>query len=460
MIHHESVVALAESVRRGERTAVEIVQHYLARAKSSDLNAFTLIDERGALARAAAVDAARNEGRDPGPLAGVPVGVKDIVDQAGLPTTAGSSFYRKVPERSATVINRLETSGAVMVGRTGLQEFAFGFTSENHWFGPVRNPWNPETSSGGSSGGSAAAVAAGLAAAALGTDTGGSIRGPAALCGTVALKVTHGRVPLTGVFPLAPSLDTVGPIARSVADSARMYAAIAGADSDAWSVERPVTLPDRPLRLRGLRIAVPTRWIAGAPSVAEVKDAFSETLDRLTGLGAVVEEVQAPNLYPSEHLLPSVGGEVAWVHRAFRRDPANVYDPAVEARMKVAEAVTLDEYMAAQTWRAELRHAAQEVFSAHELIATPATAATRKLLGVDDIPTDGGEVHYQVALSWYVSLVNHAGLPALVAPLRRDGAPPPALQLIAPWWEEARLIAVGMSLEEAGLVGFSPPPGF
>ncbi len=459
-MHHESAVALAESVRRGERTAVEIVQHYLARAQSSDLNAFTLIDERGALARAAAVDAARADDRDPGPLAGVPTGVKDIVDQAGLPTTAGSSFYRKVPERSATVVNRLEAAGAVMIGRTGLQEFAFGFTSENHWFGSVRNPWDPATSTGGSSGGSAAAVAAGLAAAALGTDTGGSIRGPAALCGAVALKVTHGRVPLTGVFPLAPSLDTVGPIARSTADAARVYAAIAGSDSDAWSVDRPVAVPDRPLRLQGLRIAVPTRWIAGAPSVAHVKAAFGETLDRLTELGAVVEEVRAPNLYPAEHLLPSVCGEVAWVHRAFRRDPRNVYDPAVEARMKVAEAVTLDEYVAAQRWRAELRHAAREVLSTHELIATPATAATRKLLGVDEIPTDGGEVHYQVAFSWYASLVNHAGLPALVAPLRRSGAPPPALQLIAPWWEEVRLIAMGMALEEAGLVGFSAPPGF
>ena len=175
MIHHETALGLAAAIRLGERSSLEIVEHYLGRAEASELNAFTLIDRKRALAAARAVDDARQAGQELGQLAGVPVAVKDLIDQQGLTTTAGSSFYRKVPDRSATVTRRLEDAGAVIIGRTGLHEFAFGFTSENHWFGPVRNPWDPRTSPGGSSGGSAAATAAGLASVTLGTDTGGSV---------------------------------------------------------------------------------------------------------------------------------------------------------------------------------------------------------------------------------------------------------------------------------------------
>jgi len=179
-----------------------------------------------------------------GALAGVPIALKDLIDHAGRPNTAGSSYPAITPDASAPAVARLEAADAVIIGRTGLHEYAFGFSSENHWFGPVRNPWDLDLSPGGSSGGSAAAVAAGLAAGALGTDTGGSVRVPAALCGVVGLKVTHGRVPLRGVFPLGPSIDTVGPIGRSVVDIARLYETIAGFDpGDPWSAPRPVVPP-------------------------------------------------------------------------------------------------------------------------------------------------------------------------------------------------------------------------
>jgi aspartyl-tRNA(Asn)/glutamyl-tRNA(Gln) amidotransferase subunit A len=216
-----TAAAIAAAVGSGEVTATEVVAAYLeAIGRSGELNAFTQVDAEGALAAAAGLDQRRAAGTLPGLLAGVPVALKDIIDQAGRPTTCGSSFYWRQAETSATVAQRLEAAGAVIVGRTGLHEFAFGFSSENPWWGPVRNPWDPTTSPGGSSGGSAAAVAAGLAPVGIGTDTGGSVRVPAALCGLVGLKVTHGRVPLTGVFPLAPSLDTVGPLATTVADPA------------------------------------------------------------------------------------------------------------------------------------------------------------------------------------------------------------------------------------------------
>jgi len=241
-----SIVDLAETVRRGECTAVETVGEALNRADASQsvLNAFTTIDRDGGLEHAGAVDRAVARGSDAGPLAGVPIAIKDLIDQRGIATTNGAAFEVTPATASATVVERLEKAGAIIIGRTGLHEYAFGFTSENQHFGPVRNPWDPNLSPGGSSGGSAAAVAAGIVPVAIGTDTGGSIRVPAALCGVVGLKVTHGRVPLTGVTPLAPSLDTVGPIARSVADLAVVYTVIAGDDpSDPWSAPAPVDSP-------------------------------------------------------------------------------------------------------------------------------------------------------------------------------------------------------------------------
>ena len=182
-------------------------------ASRQDLNTFTSIDPEAALTRALR---SRASSGTIGALAGVPVGIKDLIDHEGRVTTAGSAFYRHEADRSSPVVSRLEAAGAVVIGRTGLHEFAFGFSSENPHFGPVRNPWDPDTSPGGSSGGSAAAVAAGITPVAIGTDTGGSVRVPAALCGCFGLKVTHGRIPLDGVFPLATTVDTVGPLADSI----------------------------------------------------------------------------------------------------------------------------------------------------------------------------------------------------------------------------------------------------
>ena len=252
----DTIASIADAVRRGSRTARQVVEHYLEAAErlNPELNAFVEIDRAGALQRADSIDAGLRAGTHPGPLCGVPVALKDLIDQAGHVTTAGSAFYRNRATVSATVARRLEAAGAVIMGRTGLHEFAFGFSSENPWFGPVRNPWNHNLSPGGSSGGSAAAVAAGMTPGAIGTDTGGSVRVPAALCGVVGLKVTHGAVPLTGVFPVAGSLDTVGPMARTVEDARLLYEAMRGFDrEDPWSARAPETSA-QVRRLEDLRI--------------------------------------------------------------------------------------------------------------------------------------------------------------------------------------------------------------
>lgn len=444
------VEGIASAVRTGEVSATEVVADHLEKIARSPLNAFTSVDTDGALAAAEAVDGHVRQGRDPGRLAGVPLAVKDLIDQAGLVNTAGSSFYRVTPDKTAVALERLQRQGAIPIGRTGLHEFAFGFSSENHWFGPVLNPWDPATSPGGSSGGSGAAVAAGLVPAALGTDTGGSVRVPAALCGVVGLKVTHGRIPISGVFPLAPSLDTIGPITRSVSDAAVLYELMAGSDdSDPWSVvstPAPIGPPSTP---GTIRVGIPRGWIEEAPMTAEVASAFEVITRELGASGVGIRTVDLREA-SSDHLLASAYGEVAAVHREFR-SAGREYGPEVERRMARADTISLDEYIAALEWRARLRQSVARAFRDVDLMITPATCTTTKTIGADMIETSKGQIHYRSALSWFSAPINHAGLPALALPLAVEGNPPPALQVIAPWWDEHRLLEFGLFLEGAGL---------
>jgi Asp-tRNA(Asn)/Glu-tRNA(Gln) amidotransferase A subunit family amidase len=443
---------IARQVRDGERSAVDTVSAALDRSEASPHNAYTLIDRDGALERAAAIDAKVARGDDPGPLAGVPVALKDLIDQAGLPTTCGSSFYREIPVRSAPVVDRLETAGAVIIGRTGLHEFAYGFSSENHWFGPVRNPWDLDTSPGGSSGGSAVAVAASLAPVGIGTDTGGSVRVPAAMCAVVGLKVTHGRVPLTGVFPLAASHDTVGPLARSVGDAALVYGQIAGYDrADPWSVPREVEA-QADGSLAGLRVGVPHPWLDDAPMEPGIAAAFDAALSTLSDAGARVTDLDVPWLAPTPHMWDAVGPQVAQVHRRWFGHER--YGPEVQERLAAVFAVTLDQYLDAQRWIVHLRNRAAALFREIDVVVTPTVPASRKRIGESTL----GGVRYVTVLSWFSALVNHLGAPALTAPLRAPGTPPPSLQLIGPWWSERRLLALGETLEGIGLFGTPDPP--
>jgi aspartyl-tRNA(Asn)/glutamyl-tRNA(Gln) amidotransferase subunit A len=357
------------------------------------------------------------------------------------------------------VVRRLEDAGAIIIGRTGLHEFAFGFSSENDWFGPVRNPWDTDTSPGGSSGGSAVAVAAGLAAGAIGTDTGGSVRVPAALCGVTGLKVTHGRVPLTGVFPLASSLDTVGPLGRTAEDVEALYEVMAGHDpEDPWSASNPVGPRDRTTSLKGLVVGVPQPWVEDAPMTQNVKGPFFASLDRLVELGATVRPAHHPGVQPSPQLADLINGEVASVHRRWLADPANRYGPEVADRLQRTLEVSLDDYLAAGAWQAGLRNAVKGLFDEVDVLATPTAGARRKIIGESAILVDDQPVSYRLVLSWFSSLVNHMGVPALAMPILDTDSLPSSLQLIGPWWSERRLLQIGRELERAEVVGFRPPP--
>jgi len=295
-----TAVDIAAAVRAGERSAREVVDEHLAavEAREPELHAFNLVLVDEARAAADEVDRRVAAGEDPGPLAGVPVALKDNLCTRGVPTTCSSKILEGWrPPYDATVVTRLRDAGAVFVGKTNLDEFAMGSSTENSAFGPTRNPRSPDRVPGGSSGGSAAAVAAGFAPLALGSDTGGSIRQPAAFCGVVGIKPTYGLVSRYGLVAFASSLDQIGPFAATVADAALCLEVVAGHDDrDTTSIPRPA--PSLVARLgegvAGLRVGV-VRELAGEGIDADVLARLREAADALAAAGATVEEVSVPS---------------------------------------------------------------------------------------------------------------------------------------------------------------------
>jgi aspartyl-tRNA(Asn)/glutamyl-tRNA(Gln) amidotransferase subunit A len=291
---------IAAAVRAGERPAADVVDEHLAAiaARETEIHAFNLVLAEEARHAAVAIDRRVAAGEDPGPLAGVPVALKDNICTEGIPTTCSSRILEGWrPPYDATVVERLADAGAIVIGKTNLDEFAMGSSTENSAFGPTRNPHDTGRVPGGSSGGSAAAVAAGFAGLGLGSDTGGSIRQPAALCGVVGMKPTYGRVSRYGLVAFASSLDQIGPLSRTVADAAALYQAIAGHDPrDATSI--PERVPDVSAGLAegvaGMRVGVVTELCEAEGIQPDVMARVREAIDALEGAGAKVEEVSVP----------------------------------------------------------------------------------------------------------------------------------------------------------------------
>lgn len=377
--------------------------------------------------------------RSYGPLAGTPIAVKDLIDHEGHTTTSGSAFLRDKATATAPAIARLEEAGATIIGRTGLHEFAFGFSSENPHTGPVRNPWDPTTSPGGSSGGSGAAVGAGIVPIAIGTDTGGSVRVPAALCGCYGLKVTYGKIPLDGVFPLVPSIDTVGPLADSIGNLELAYRAMSGDNR---------SLPTG----RALRIGIPQPWVEMAPGNEGVLDAFRAACQALRNLGHEVHPVDLPDVFPVRALNYAIATEVREIHRSFR-EHGMPYGADVSARLDEADSVTTAQAREGEAWQDMIRSRFNDAFATLDLIMTPTVPALRKVIGDDEM----AGTHYRKVLSWFTSVVNHALLPAIALPIANSGAPPASLQLVGPSDSEPLLLYMGRQLEVAGEVKYVPP---
>jgi aspartyl-tRNA(Asn)/glutamyl-tRNA(Gln) amidotransferase subunit A len=296
----DTAVAIAAAVRSGARSARSVVEEHLARigAREAELHAFNLVMTDSALAQADEVDRQVAAGEDPGPLAGVPLALKDNLCTTGVPTTCSSKILEGWrPPYDATVVERLRAAGAVAVGKTNLDEFAMGSSTENSAFGPTRNPHDPSRVPGGSSGGSAAAVAAGFAPLALGSDTGGSIRQPAAFCGIVGAKPTYGAVSRYGLVAFASSLDQIGPFAATVADAARLLEVISGHDErDSTSIpEGPLVLSDQLERgVEGLRVGIVKELLDAEGIAPDVAVRTRAAVEALESAGAKVEEVSVP----------------------------------------------------------------------------------------------------------------------------------------------------------------------
>jgi aspartyl-tRNA(Asn)/glutamyl-tRNA(Gln) amidotransferase subunit A len=435
-----TIVDAATALRAGGSTSRHLVDASLAAIERDAVatNAFILIDADGARASAASADEELAKGLDRGPLHGIPISVKDLIDVQGTVTTAGSRVLGdRVATTDAPVIERLRRAGAVLIGKTNLHEFALGTTSEDSAFGPVRHPADLRRVAGGSSGGSAVAVARGMGLASVGSDTGGSIRIPAAACGVVGLKPPFGDVPTAGVIPLSASLDHVGPLARSVQDAAWLWAVLAG---------RP---PSRVARVDagGLRL----RRLVGYfddPIEPAVRLALNRALDALTTAGATIEAWEVPGTDSIvDTYVNVVLAEAAHWHAPLLATRADDYIPRVRARFEMGRAVSAVAYLEAQHTREAHRLAVDAALDGCDALALPTLPIVAPLIGTDALsvdPAEPTEIPVRSAMLKHTQLFNMTGHPAITLPLPVDGLPV-GLQLVGR--DPVRLLAVAAACE-------------
>jgi aspartyl-tRNA(Asn)/glutamyl-tRNA(Gln) amidotransferase subunit A len=453
-----SLTGAAALLRAGKVSPVELVSACLARIESQNpvLNAFVTVTGESALRAARAAETEMRRGKWRGPLHGIPVAIKDMIDTRGVRTTGASAVYLdRIPGADAAVVSRLKRAGAILLGKLNMQEFAIGGSSVPSHFGPVRNPWDAGRIAGGSSGGSAAAVAAGLCFAALGTDTGGSVRQPAALCGVVGLKPSYGRVSNLGVLPLAPSLDHVGPLTRNVEDCAAVLEAIAGYErSDISSERRPLKLRPWPSSAAHVRIGVPRDFFREGlhPAVGRALEAALETL---SDLGARIEEV--PFEVSTDRTV--FQAEAYASHAELIVGSAERYLPETLAKLRRGASVDAPAYMRARLALAQLRRGIGTMFTRIDVLATPTVPVPAPRLL--DYPQTFDEVIAWEAASMLRNTrpFNGLGIPAVTVPCgRTDEDLPIGLQLAAGPWQERQALALAHAYESATAWHTRHPP--
>lgn len=427
-------------------SAGEVVVATLARARArAGLNAFTtLLDDR-AIATAARVDPQL-------PLAGVPFAAKDLFDVAGRPTLAGSVVNVDDPpaREDATAIARLEAAGAVLVGIANMDEYAYGFSTENAHYGPTCNPHDPTRIAGGSSGGSAAAVAAGIVPLALGSDTNGSIRVPASLCGVWGLKPTFGRLGRGGCYPFVADLDHVGPFARELSLLALAYDAMTGADPRDPACTGRIDPVAPTLAPKRLRVGVLRGWFATGwtPEARMAVDAAAHALDAIS---VTFDEAEAAR--SAAFCLTGMAGGA--LHGDRLRKRAMDYDPAVRDRLLAGMLLPAELAFRVRRVRRKAMEAATALFRNVDVLLAPATPCTAPRIGATTIVIDGQEVPIRANLGMYTQPVSFLGLPVIAAPIQTTGLPI-GVQLIGPAWGEAAVFAAAAQLIEAGVAGAMP----
>jgi aspartyl-tRNA(Asn)/glutamyl-tRNA(Gln) amidotransferase subunit A len=431
---------------RKEISSRELVEAQLQRLGKLQprLNAFITVCAEEALEAARRADEEAAGGRALGALHGIPLTVKDIFWTRGVRTTSGSRILGDfVPPSDSTVVARLRAAGAIFIGKANLHEFAFGVSNLNPHYGAARNPWDTDRMTGGSSGGSAAAVAAGIGYGSMGSDTGGSIRIPSALCGTVGLKPTYGRISRCGVTPLAWSLDHLGPIARSVEDAAILYEIAAGVDpGDPTTSRRAVEPVSETLGagLPQLRLGVPREYFF-AGNTPEVDEAVRAAIDHLTGLGLEAREVSVPEVeFQSTCRNTITFVEAASYHQGFLGRRPQDYGADVREALRIGASLRATDYLAAQRARRAIAAAFRRAFESIDVLATPTTPAAAPRL--EQTSLDNGE-SLRPGLLRLTSPFNTVGFPAISIPCGRTAAGlPVGLQLVARPWHEATLLRV------------------
>lgn len=452
---------IASAVAGGKMSALDATEAALARIKQHDgvLNSFTDVTADRARAKARAIDADIAAGKTVGPLAGVPFAVKNLFDVAGLPTRAGSKINRDLApsKRDATLIERLEAAGAVLVGALNMGEYAYDFTGENVHDGPSRNPHDPTRMTGGSSGGSGSAVGGALVPIALGSDTNGSIRVPSSFCGIFGLKPTYGRLSRARSFPFVASLDHLGPFARSVTDLALAYDAMQGPDADDAGCTTRGLEPTTPLianPVSDLRIA-----IAGGYFQKNVFPEAVEAVSRVAkALGAmrVVDVPEASRARAAAYVITTTEG--ASLHLDRLRKRPNDFDPAVRDRLIAGAMVPAPLVDRAQKFRRWYRAQFAEIFKSVDVLIAPATPCTAPKLGQVNFNLDGVELPVRANIGIHTQPISFIGLPVVAVPVPLEPLPI-GVQIIAAPWREDIALRVAYALEKMGVADAPSPRG-
>ncbi len=447
---------LARLLDGREVSPVEVVDAHLSRIADTEpvLNSFITLLPEHARAAAQRAEAQIQAGQYRGPLHGIPVGLKDLFNTAGVRTTSGSRLFDNfLPERDCTVAARFQQAGAILLGKLNMHQFAYGPTGENFDYGHTHNPWDPERITGGSSGGSGAATAAGQCAITMGSDTGGSVRIPAALCGIVGLKPTYGLVSRAGLTPLSWCLDHPGPMTRTVTDAALTLQVIAGYDpQDPASAD--VKIPDYAAGLtgsiQGIRIGVPREYF-DAPLDTEVAQTVTAAIALLEQLGAEVAEVSLPMFPDSQAISGTIlMAEAAAYHRELLAKDGDKLDPAVRLRLEAGLFVTAADYLKAQQSRARFNREMAALFREVDLLAGPAEPITAPPILAAEVDINGQRVGTTAALTQYTRPYNISGSPAISLPCGFSASGMPiGLQLAGKPFAEAAVLQAAYAYEQA-----------
>lgn len=426
---------------------VEVTRDYLQRIEDfSELNAFITVTSDQALKQAAIAEQKYLAGEQTGVLEGIPISYKDNIFTKGIRTTSGSKIEENfIPNIDAGIVTKLHHEGAVCLGKVNMHEYAFGITSNNPFYGPVKNPWNTDYTPGGSSGGSAVAVAASLSTASIGTDTAGSIRIPAASTGIVGLKPTHGLIDASNVRNISWSLDHVGPLTKNMSDLALMMDAMTGKNySDSLTKD-----------IRGLRVGVPKNYFNELIE-SNVADLYSTALDNLEKLGAILIEVDIPFSAADLALSFSIGiAEAGLVHEQSIAERLDSFGQDVKASLEFSHSITALDYMKALNRKNQLFAQFENVFKTVDLIATPTMPDTTKKIGEEQFEIDGVMDSTFNSMIRLPAVFNLTGQPALSIPcgLAPNGLPV-GLQLAGAAFNEKTLLQAGFAYEQAFLSSF------